>query len=264
MIKYVFKCYDEYMKFMGIAKRNMPKICPVIFDSVNASDKQKRAWAYINSDEIVENIVKLNISSNLKNMPQDFQRQILFHEFTHILDANIFFSKYRNNRIFQNVMSTFSEYHAAQIEVSRGVGLKSWKIERKEDLENLNLMHRDKKMRIEERYLQSLADALVVIDCSCDSYYELSAVEYFFKYSCFEVNTMNYLGIYHFCTRISNKKIPSLIDTVYTDFAPYIRQIETDILEGEFEKLVISRNNLWKYYKSHFSCKEQFILPEKL
>lgn len=259
MKDFVLKCYNDYKIYVDLDDSIMPKLNPVILEK-EYDIHGKHPLAYVNSDEILSPVVNLYINPLLKDYNERFQIAKLFHEFTHILDGNTLFKDY-SEKDFMHLMSTYSEYHASQIEVAYNIGFKNIHSFRKINLDKTFVFYENNKIKINEDYLHPMADALCIIDKSVNAYFELDVVEYYRNYSAFETKTMYYLGKRKFCDKFSLKRIPNITANNYGQFYPYIKKIEQCIEIKDYQNLISARKELWKFYTSYFSCKESFILP---
>lgn len=88
MKEFILQCYEEFKQFMDLNSVMMPSINP-IEEKTNNNENGKTPFAYINADEIKMPTVDLYYSPNLYLYSEVFQKSKLFHEFTHILDANL-------------------------------------------------------------------------------------------------------------------------------------------------------------------------------
>ncbi len=76
-----------------------------------------KAWAEFKSEDLYNSKYILYIDDKLEDKPDEFIDQILFHEFTHIVDSRRFL-KFDLEK-FQNMMNIYSEIHASQIQMNR-------------------------------------------------------------------------------------------------------------------------------------------------
>lgn len=108
--KKILLMYEEYKKEYG--KDNMIKISPKII-----REKSPNELAYTNNPELENCIVNngsvtLFYSKKLFKCPKEYIKAVLYHEFTHIVDCYNFYNFDNSNLI----MSTYSEFHAMQVE----------------------------------------------------------------------------------------------------------------------------------------------------
>lgn len=251
MEDFILNCYEDFKNFMEVKQDDLPDLNPILVNTYK-QNSGKSPYAYINEDEIGENPIKLYYSQELlPNCHQTFQKAILFHEFTHILDGINFSSLYSGKEL-ASIMATYSEYHAAQIELASKVGFRSIHSCYKMNLSKTFVYAQNQKIKIETDYLHPASDALTIIDESNDAYYNLNEYDYFLNYKTFEAKTMYYLGKKNFCQRYSLKKVPDLTSKWYGHFYPYIQEIEQCIINNKFNQLFVARKELWGKYISHF------------
>ena len=99
----IAKTYKLYQKFFNI---NLPELNGV--DFINNSG----SWTCFHTDDLYNKKYKLYIDNSLLFENDMFAEQILFHEFTHLADS-IRFNHY-DYKNFQNVMISYSEFHASR------------------------------------------------------------------------------------------------------------------------------------------------------
>lgn len=260
MKDFILACYEEFKQYMDLKNTTMPTINPIEEKSING-EEGKTPFAYINADEIKMPTVDLYYSPNLFLYSEVFQKSKLFHEFTHILDANLIPIDFSYNE-FRAIMATYSEYHASQIELACNIGFRNILSFYKINLSKTFVINESKKIKIETDYLHPLADSLVIIEKDPNAYFNLSDYEYYLNYSVFESKTMYYLGK-KFCAKYSITKTADITDKSYGIFTPYIRKIEKLILEKEFSNLYQERKSLWKKYLDHFPYQNKYLLPKE-
>jgi hypothetical protein len=231
MKNFVFECYNNYKTFMCLNDDVLPKINPII-----QKQEGKDGWiplAYVNADEVLLPIVNLYINPRLFDCPKQFQQAKLYHEFTHILDANTMFKDYKY-RDLEALLSTYSEYHASQIELACNIGFKNVHSIRKINLEKTFVSNEKSTCKIQDDYLLPLVEACCIIDKPDDQYYNLSVYDYYGYYSAFEARTLYYLGKQQLCEKISIKKIANITESNYREFAPYIIEIKKTYRKQRF------------------------------
>lgn len=111
MEKKILTYYNEYKQF--VEETNLPEITLLNANNLNT----RKTLAYTKAEFLRMPIVPIYYTDKLFSYPEQFYKSILFHEFTHIYDAHIFFKEKEFND-FILLMRTFSEYHAAQIELA--------------------------------------------------------------------------------------------------------------------------------------------------
>lgn len=261
MKDFILGCYEDFKQYMDLKNTIMPTINPIEEKSIN-NEKGKTPFAYINSDEIKMPTVDLYYSPNLFLYSEVFQKSKLFHEFTHILDANLIPMDFSYDE-FRAIMATYSEYHASQIELACNIGFRNIHSFHKINLSKTFVINENKKIKIETDYLHPMADSLVIIEKASDAYFNLSDYEYYLNYSVFEAKTMYYLGKKNFCAKYSITKTADITDKSYGIFAPNIRKIEKLILEKDFSNLYQARKSLWVQYLISFPYNNKESLPKE-
>lgn len=259
MNNFIYKCYDEFKKFMDLKEDILPNL-NIIVQEADGEATGKSSLAFVNVDEVLANTVNLYINPIIFSYKEEFQKSIMFHEFTHILDAVTLFKPLPYNEMVA-LLSTYSEYHASQMELACNIGFKSIHSYKKLNLDKTFVAYENKMIKIEMDYLHPLADALCIIDKDTYFYYDLDIYDYYLNYSVFETKSMYYLGKRNLCERISLKKIADITDKSFDQFASYIRNMENCIESENFNSLIIARKQLWNKYTSNFICKNQNLLP---
>lgn len=253
----ILKFYEEYKRYMDLEDGVLPNLNPILEDN-NIID----SLAHVNSDEIVLENANLYYSSKLLEYPEQFQKTKLFHEFTHILDY-LSLSKEYYGEDLDKILSTYSEYHASQIELACNIGFRNIHAFHKINLDKTYVENETGKTKIQNDYLKPMADALVIINRPFDTYLNLSCEDYFGYFKNFEANTMYYLGKQNFCSRLSLKTIPNITRQNYLEFYPCITNIETCIKNKEFAKLPSLEKSLFNmFYKKYPNNDFELLVKE--
>lgn len=234
----ILSYYEEYKTYMDLNNDVLPQINPIQSDNNIIND-----FAHINSDEISDKNINLYYNSKIVNYSEHFQKTKFFHEFTHVLDASQLLNKYDEENI-NAILSTYSEYHASQIELAYNIGFRNIHSFHKINLDKTYVEDEFGKTKIKNDYLKPLADATIIIDKDSSVYYNLSAEEYYKKYKAFETNTMYYLGKQNFCSKFSLKPVPSITKSSYGIFYPYVKNIEILIKNKDIDNLLIAKKEL--------------------
>lgn len=172
-------------------------------------------------------------------------------------------SKNYNEEDLSKILSTYSEYHASQIELACNVGFRNIHAFHKINLDKTYIDTESGKTKIQNDYLKPMADALVIIDKPSDAYLDLSSEEYFCYFKKFETNTMYYLGKQNFCSRFSLKQIPNITRKNYIDFYPCIANIENCIKNNEYNKLPFLEKSLFgEFYKRYPNNDFELLIKE--
>lgn len=242
MINKILNNYEEYKLFMDLQGQTLPKLIPII-----ETDNMLPTFAYVNADEITSEKVNIYCSPKLFIYPKRFQKSKLFHEFTHILDYLNLSTKYNEDELYK-ILSTYSEYHASQIELACNIGFKNIHTLHKINLDKTYVATEEGIALIENDYIKPIADALVIINKTVDAYLDLSCEKYYTYFKKFEANTMYYLGKQNFCSKFSIKQIPNITQQNYMDFYPCLSSIENSIKNKEFDKLPSLEKLLFKKF----------------
>lgn len=116
---YVNQSAQRYIDFMGIEK--LPQF-RIVEKKLSLSDANKKGFGSFASHhyDIPTGTHSLEVWSDIYQ-PQLHAEYLLFHEFTHILDTEMYVQKDK----MKNVMyKGFSEYHAGQIDLLKVLGVK--------------------------------------------------------------------------------------------------------------------------------------------
>lgn len=262
MKDFIIESYNNYKLFMDLKEDILPKLNPII-DEGKQDINSRTALAYINADEILNPTVNLYINPSLFTYKKNYQLSKLYHEFTHILDAVTLFNDFAYEKIIA-LLSTYSEFHASQIELAYNVGFKNIHSCRKMDLNKTFITYENSSIKIQDDYLYPMADALCIIDKDCNAYYDIDPVEYYSNYSIFESKSMYYLGKRKFCAKYSLVKIADITDKEYGQFSPYLKNIEKCIEQKDFNNLIRQKSNMFEKYTSYFKFNNLDLLMGEL
>lgn len=100
---------QTYKNFQKEYELNLPDIKTVLYD------KNCNYWGQFNTKDLYNKNYILHISDDLMSKNRKFIKQVLYHEFTHLWDSLQFLDKSYED--FETIMQSYSEYHAAQIEM---------------------------------------------------------------------------------------------------------------------------------------------------
>lgn len=199
MINKIQDFYSEYKLFIN--RKEMPEIVP----DFDISNSILNSFAYIERDKIRKEKIPLHINKSLFRYPEQFYKSILFHEFTHICDANNFF-KDEDEANFNSLMSSYSEFHASQIEILCNIGYsRAYNINSKFEMSTM-LSYKDEVMDVEHYLLLPLADATAVLEHKRYDFMQLSHIEFIKKFILVQNNIMYYLGKYSICEKFGNSR----------------------------------------------------------
>lgn len=246
MDKYVQNCYLDYKKFMK--QTNIPDIEP-IFDVDGASIKN--TVAYVENDDLRKSIIPIYISKDLFSYNEQYYKSKLFHEFTHIFDANVTFEKIYDEDELLKLMSSYSEYHASQIEL---LSLLKYKvispIVKKFNL-NTKIYEKNEYKTIQDYLLTPLVDALTILDKDRNAYTLLTDNEYNIKYVTAEKNIFYYLGKYRVCDVYADKK-PHNFFHEFGVFENDVQNIYCSLKSKDFTNILNNTNNFMMHYLYYF------------
>ena len=99
----------EIQNYIKYTSYNVPTIQEVIY--VDSYDW----YGEVTNQEILENKYIIRFSNNLDNCPLEFQKSVIWHEVTHIVD--IINNKHLETSALGGMMSTYSEAHATAIQL---------------------------------------------------------------------------------------------------------------------------------------------------
>lgn len=119
--RFVERCKNEFMLFMGIDKMPDFEIVPI---KISKSQADSRGYGVIARQlyDVTTGNQKLEIWEDLYK-PQLNGKYLVFHELTHMLDAE----KYSQCNKIKNVANKgYTEYHAAQVDLLCLLGAKSF------------------------------------------------------------------------------------------------------------------------------------------
>ena len=254
MKDFIVNCFEEYKKFLNIQDKKLPKINPII------DNKTDNVFACVLMDEIKYPVTNIYYKKDLDQYSEQFVKSKLFHEFTHIIDYLVFSQQY-SEQVLISIMSTYSEYHASQIELMSNIGYKNIRSLKRIDIKKTLISNGKDYHNVESDYLGHFAESLVVIRKPKDSYMELDILEYFTKFRVFSVKAMYYMGKRDLCEMISTYPLVDLTQSEYKEFSPYLIKIKNDIQNKKYDLLYSSQNELWHQFKNSFPNKHKNNLP---
>lgn len=116
---YVFGCVEEYKEFVGIDSFPSFRIVPKEITKEKSQSQGFDSWAttYYDTDTGEHTI---EIWSNIW-LPEFNAKYLVFHELTHIWDAEIYSQR---NKMKYIANKGYTEYHAAQIDLLKALGAK--------------------------------------------------------------------------------------------------------------------------------------------
>lgn len=119
---FISKCVRQYTNFMGIDKMPSFDIVPISISLDEAKNKGYGSFASHYYD-INTGAHRLEVWKDFHNFQVDAD-YLLFHEFTHIVDTEIYSDRDKKKNV---AIKGYTEYHAAQIDFLRILGSKSVK-----------------------------------------------------------------------------------------------------------------------------------------
>ena len=237
--------YRSFKKF--IKNNNLPEIIPIYDVSYSKLDN---VFSYVNPFPYKSTKVEIHISPELFEYKERFYKSILFHEFTHIFDLSNTLKNY--NATEQNsLMSTYSEYHASQIELLCNLGYTSIPIYKKFYMSD-KVVYQNEIESVEETLTRPLSDALAVLNKNQDAFISLPDKDYNIKYVKTKKNIMYYLGKYNVCQKYATTKPFNFFDN-FGEFKQDILNYYILLNNKDFKNIIkcdnVFRNNYFNYFK---------------
>lgn len=246
--KIINQYYDEFKVF--IKENKMPLIIPVEKSSENNNMDE---FAFIEKDFIRGIAVPIIYNKSLFDYNENFVKSIFFHEFTHIYDANIRF-KNLNEKDFNTVIDSYSEYHASQIEMGSLIGMKNKNdvltIASKLEIKS-KVFYKNELEDIESYIITPLADITSIICQDRDAYIDLSDFEFAKQYVKLEKNIFYYYGKYDLYTKYANKNMPDLLQKNCQNFSDIISKIHNAVKTKNIEPSIYNIRNLLKNFQDN-------------
>jgi predicted SprT family Zn-dependent metalloprotease len=103
------KIQQVYNTYQNEYKIKLPKLRKIKYV------ENSKFWAQCNSNELYKKNYILNINNELLMKNNNFIRQILYHEFTHLADSIQFLDRAVED--YRNIMVSYSEFHASKVEM---------------------------------------------------------------------------------------------------------------------------------------------------
>ena len=209
------------------------------------------------SEFVHQNPIPVYYDSKLFKYEEKFYRSILYHEFTHIYDIHVGFKNIKDKDVFTLLTSTYSEYHASQIELLSQIDCDSMSnaID-KFDLTS-NVIYKDEYLDLNQYIIIPLADFTSVLNNNRKEYKNLSEYEFDKQYVNVEKNIMYYLGKYDTCKSVSSRTIFNLLKKNCPIFVDDIERIHIILKNKEpiynkIDELKNSVSNFQNHYYSYF------------
>lgn len=175
----------------------------------------------------------------------------MFHEFTHIFDGNKTFFNITDKDKYDKLMSTYSEYHASQIEIMTILGYSSINMDNhKFDLSD-KIYYKNELLTVNEYLLRPLADSLVILNKSRVDFIFLSKNEYYIKYCIAERSMLYYLGKYNICQSYG-KQSPHYFFHEFDEFQEDVKIIYNSLINKDLDDFLKCINDFMKHYLEYF------------
>lgn len=199
----IHNIYEEFKTF--ICCLNMPLF------SITLSDKNDMLGMW-NFDELYNNNYNLFLNANLFSYNSLYIKSILFHEFTHLYDYINIKNIYHEKDIIRELMNTYSEYHASQIELLSQMNVKTIKSVSRKIPNKYMIQGKDSCITINDYILYPLANAFDILNSNKECFVNYN------KYEFAEIcNKAQKFMIYYFGKLdIANKYVQKIIPDVYT------------------------------------------------
>lgn len=245
MEKIVQEYYQEYKFFVN--DFSLPPINPVF----NMNDKiHTGTLAYINIDEIMKSPINIYIDSKLFLLNKQVYKSVLFHEFTHILDGVYTLTSINDDKKFDKLMATYSEYHASQIELLCVLGYTKLPIVKKFKLSS-KIYNEDRMVDVEHYLIQPLSSAIEIANHEKRDYINLSDLEFNKRYILLRNKTLYYLGKYNVCEKYAITRPCNLFDN-YSIFKEDVLELYKCLKVKDFEKIIEAENKFMLHFIDYF------------
>ena len=153
-------------------------------------------------------------------------------------------------------MSSFSEYHASQIEILTILGYENInKVNEKFHL-NKTVYYKDSFMDIENYLIRPLADALTGLNKPRLFYIISNKRQYIEKYTLTERSIMYYLGKYNIAQRYAMEEPHNFFDK-FLAFQNDINDLYMNLQNRNFDRIIIAKDNFMKHYLEYFVIPKQ-------
>ena len=244
MVNKIQDFYNEYKVFIN--RREMPKIVP----NFDMSDSILDSLAYIDRDDIRGESIPIYINTNLFKYPKQYYESILFHEFTHIYDANIIF-KDEDDETFSSLISSYSEFHASQVEILCNIGYnRAYNINHKFRM-STKLYYKDEIMDVDHYLLPPLADATAVLEHDRYDFIMLPNNEFVEKYVLVQNNIMYYLGKYNVCEKFGDSN-PHNFFKEFNVFEADVLKMYDSLKNKKYADIINDVNNFMLHYLQYY------------
>lgn len=252
MEKMIYNLYEKYKVY--IHERSLPDIIPIDATEYNINNN----LAFLKSEFVYQNPIPVYYDKKLFKYEEQFYKSILYHEFTHIYDIHVGFKNIKDKDIFTLLTSTYSEYHASQIELLSQINSNSI-ADAIDNLDiNSNMIYKDEHLNLNQYLIIPLADFTSVLDNDNSTYQNLAEFEFARQYVNVEKNIMYYLGKYDTCKSFASGTIFNLLEKNCPVFVNDIEEIHVILKSKEeiynnVDKLKNAVLNFQNHYYSYFS-----------
>ena len=257
-VNYYYEMYKNFMCLQGV---KLPVIMTQEFDE-QIESQNKEVLLYVNEDELRNPFITLHINSKFHLYTKHFKISKLYHEFTHIVDANINLKEYEDEN-YSLLMNTYSEFHASQVESAFNLGFDNINNIYKIDIENITIESEQENDKVSLYYLKPFVQACNIITKNKNEYYNLDAYDYCKKYKYFVTNLMYYLGKMTFCNSCATKPHKSITEDNTGTFYPVISLFEKSLIANSYPHILKACDIMWNYYKNYFKSSVLMELPER-
>lgn len=239
--------YNEFKKFINC--NSLPEIKP-IFDIDDSQDME----GYINIKDSNNLCITIHLKPSIFNYNEGYYKCVLFHEFTHIYDSAITFKNVVDDIDLKILLSTYSEYHASQVELLCNVGYdRCYNICSKFNI-NKEILRKNEKINIKKYFLLSLIEAQDILNENDNIYIDLTAEEYAHVFNKSLKKIMYYLGKYNILEKYSNNP-PCIFFNEFGMFEKDIEDLYKYLKTKNYNSLINSHDQFvmkyMKYYKSN-------------
>lgn len=253
--------FDLYKNFMCISKNDFPLIITNLYNDEKDPDNQE-CLLYVKDQELKSAFLTLYVNDKFNDLNDTtYKKSKLFHEFTHIYDANISLSKYIGED-YSMLMSTFSEFHASQIELAVNMGFQNIHDFHKIDTSDIIITSENGKTSIQSDYLNPFASFTNIINKDRKSFFDLNAYDYCKIYKNFKTKIMYYLGKKSFCDQYSINSYKDITKEYTKEFYKIIDFFKISLINQSYEHVLQANNIMWNFYKSYFISSVENELPK--
>lgn len=232
----ILKLVDQYR---NLTNCELPEFNINLFNN-------KNAFAYLEYEELLQNKNILYIDTNLFAYNDNFVKSIIFHEFTHLNDFNYLKDKFNKIQLLE-LMQTYSEYHASQIELLSQLYNSLIGIQKRVN-RNQKIWYKNEQQSINEHLIYPLADGLTILDTSYKNFSNLSKEEFYKKCSNAKTFMIYYFGKLDVC----NKYVQGGVTDLFKKEEPFYQELNQLHLILQNSANVIDKADLIFAYSRYF------------